>query len=434
MRRRILTSLVGLTALAVVVFGVPLGYAAQRLYHDEEVQRLQREAAEAAQRVPGDFSTSRDPVELPPEDGISFTLYGPDGQRAAGHGPRSADEATRSALRGNVADASVSGSLLGAVPIGRQERVIGAVRAVVPASVVSDRSHRTWLLMVALGAAAIALSAFIGWRQSRRLARPIDRLAQSATRLGEGDFTARAPSAGVPELDAVGRALDTTASRLDTMLARERAFSADASHQLRTPLAALRMRLELARLDPRIDRQTLLDDALQEVDRLGSTIDDLLELGRDMHTPRAALSVDTVVQELDRTWHGPLAAAGRPLRTVIDPDAPTVHASPAAVRQVLDVLIDNAVTHGSGTVTLRVRPAGNGLAIEVCDEGPGVREADSEHVFDRRSLDDQRHGIGLALARSLAEAEGGRLVLQRTSPAPVFAMVLPASEDGSPHG
>ena len=328
MRRRILTSLVGLTALAVVVFGVPLGYAAQRLYHDEEVQRLQREAAEAAQRVPGDFATSRDPVELPPEDGISFTLYGPDGQRAAGHGPRSADEATRSALRGNVADASVSGSLLGAVPIGRQERVIGAVRAVVPASVVSDRSHRAWLLMVALGAAAIALSAFIGWRQSRRLARPIDRLAQSATRLGEGDFTARAPFAGVPELDEVGRALDTTASRLDTMLARERAFSADASHQLRTPLAALRMRLELARLDPRIDRQTLLDDALQEVDRLGSTIDDLLELGRDMHTPRAALSVDTVVQELDRTWHGPLAAAGRPLRTVIEPDAPTVHASP----------------------------------------------------------------------------------------------------------
>src|SRR5690242_3799945 len=109
MRRRILTSLVCLTALAVVAFGVPLGYAAQRLYHDEEVQRLQREAAEAAQRVPGNFATSRDPVELPSENGIRFTLYGPDGRRAAGRGPSSADETTRAALGGKVADASASG-------------------------------------------------------------------------------------------------------------------------------------------------------------------------------------------------------------------------------------------------------------------------------------------------------------------------------------
>jgi signal transduction histidine kinase len=191
------------------------------------------------------------------------------------------------------------------------------------------------------------------------------------------------------------------------------------------------MRLEMARLDPTIDRTTLIDDALVEVDRLQGTIDDLLALARDTHEGRAPLPVATVVEEVDQSWHGSLAADGRPLRTIVEPGVPTVRASSAAVRQVLEVLVDNAATHGAGTVTLRARAAGTGLAIEVSDEGPGVQGDDSERVFRRRRKDDQRHGIGLALARSLAEAEGGRLILQRAAPGPVFAIVLPGGEDGT---
>ena len=430
MRRRILVSLVGLTALAVVVFGIPLGYAAQRLYHDEEIQKLQREAAEGAQHVPETFATRADPVELPAEDNIRFALYDEAGRRVTGPGPPLADTTVRAALRGGVADTTSSGKLIAAVPVSRQERSIGAIRAAAPASVVTDRSRRAWLVMGALGAAAVGVSALIGLWQARRLTRPVDRLAQSATRLGEGDFTVRTQAAGIPELDAVARALDTTATRLDTMLARERAFSADASHQLRTPLAALRMQLEMARLDATIDRAALIDDALREVSRLESTIDDLLALARDTHEERATLPIESVVEELDQRWHGPLAAEGRPFRAIIESDAPGVHASPAAIRQVLEVLVDNAATHGTGTVTLRVRSAGTGLAIEVSDEGVGIRNGDSERIFDRRRVDDHRHGIGLALARSLAEAEGGRLVLQRGAPSPVFAIVLPGNEDG----
>ncbi|HMF04816.1 MAG TPA: HAMP domain-containing sensor histidine kinase [Acidimicrobiia bacterium] len=434
MRRRILISLVGLTALAVLVFGIPLGYAAQRLYHDEEIFKLQREAAEAAQHVPENFGTGTDPVELPPEDGISYTLYDEAGHRVTGRGPAVADATVRAALRGDVADATSSSTLVAAVPVTRQKGSIGAIRAGAPASLVTDRSHRAWLVMAALGAAAVGVSALIGLWQSRRLTRPVDRLAQSATRLGQGDFTVRTEPAGVPELDAVARALDTTATRLDTMLARERAFSSDASHQLRNPLAALRMELEMARLDSGIDRASLIADALVEVSRLERTIDDLLELARDTHEERAALRIDRVVDELDQRWHGSLAAEGRPFRTIIEPDAPGVHASEAAVRQVVDVLVDNAATHGAGTVTLRARAAGTGLAIEVSDEGPGIREGEVDRIFDRRRADDERHGIGLALARSLAEAEGGRLVLQRERPAPTFAIVLPADGESAAAG
>src|ERR1700694_213867 len=106
-RRRILVSLVGLTTLAVVVFGVTLGYAAQRLYHDEEIQRIQREAAEAAQHVPDAFPTGTDRVELPPEGGITLTLYDQRGRRVTGPGPATADDTVR-ALRGGVAHATSS--------------------------------------------------------------------------------------------------------------------------------------------------------------------------------------------------------------------------------------------------------------------------------------------------------------------------------------
>src|SRR4051812_3498351 len=142
MRRRILASLVGLTALAVVVFGVPLAYAAQRLYHDEEVQRIQREAAEAAQRVPDAFGTGGDPVELPSEGGITYTLYDDTGQRVTGRGPASPDGTVLAALRGDVADAPPSGSLVPALPSSRQERPLRAVRPAAPSSTVTDRSRR----------------------------------------------------------------------------------------------------------------------------------------------------------------------------------------------------------------------------------------------------------------------------------------------------
>ena len=141
------------------------------------------------------------------------------------------------------------------------------------------------------------------------------------------------------------------------------------------------------------------------------------------------LDLSRVVEAVEQGWHGRLGASGRPLRFQVEGDLPPVRASEAAVLHVLDVLVGNAAEHGSGTVTVRVRAAPGGLAIEVGDEGPGVA-GDPEQFFARRAGSADGHGIGLALARSLAEAEaeaeGGRLLLQRPVPAPVFALLLPA--------
>ena len=318
------------------------------------------------------------------------------------------------------------GHLVVAVPVTHDGDVIGAVQAAAPRSAVERQVALTWAAMAALAALAVTATWLVGRRQARRLARPLEDLAVGARRLGEGDFSVRVGRGGVPEIDAVASALDGTAGRLDDLLARERAFSADASHQLRTPLAGVRLRLEAALEQPDGDLRSAIGESLVDVDRLEATIEELLTLARGERAERAEpLDLVALLDELSAEWGGRLALQGRDLDLTIDRGAPMARASAAAVRQVLAVLVDNAARHGSGTVAVRVREAADAVAIDVSDQGRGVHEP--EHVlFARRPATAHAHGIGLALARRLAEAENGRLTLTRPSP-PVFTLLLPAA-------
>jgi signal transduction histidine kinase len=209
------------------------------------------------------------------------------------------------------------------------------------------------------------------------------------------------------------------------MLARERSFSADASHQLRTPLTGLRLRLEAALDRPGQDLRQAITDGIAAADRLEQTIEELLALARDTRSSNTApLDLPALLEEIEAGWHDRLAAQDRKLHVAVDPHAPVSLASTAAVRQVLTVLLDNAATHGSGTVSVAVRNAVDALAIDVSDEGAGITAPEPE-LFTRRSRLAEGHGIGLALARSLAEAEGGRLRLTRPAP-PTFTLLVPA--------
>jgi signal transduction histidine kinase len=275
--------------------------------------------------------------------------------------------------------------------------------------------------MAGLAAVAVTIAWLVGRRQARRLAAPLEDLEHSARRLGDGDFSVRSRTGGIAEIDSVGAALDTTAARLDDLLARERAFSADASHQLRTPLAGLRLRLEAALEQPQEDPRPAIAASLADADRLEAIIDELLTLARAGQADR--IDLRRLLGELSLDWSARLALHGRDLEVRIDPNAPDPYASAAAVRQVLAVLVDNATTHGRGTVTVSVREAAGAVGIDVADAGPGVQEPDG-HIFTSRADRRDGHGIGLALARRLAEAEHGRLELTRSSP-PVFTVLLP---------
>ena len=151
-------------------------------------------------------------------------------------------------------------------------------------------------------------------------------------------------------------------------------------------------------------------------------------LARETQAERRPVDITNALAELENEWHGRLAALARPLRITVEPHLPTVSMSQRALRQILDVLVDNAVRHGTGVVTVRARSAPIGEVIEVEDEGAGVT-GDPERIFDRRTAGTDTHGIGLALARSLAEAEGARLRLERAAPHPVFALFLPGIHD-----
>jgi signal transduction histidine kinase len=259
--------------------------------------------------------------------------------------------------------------------------------------------------------------------QSGRLAQPLEELEAAAHELGDGDFSVRARTSGVREIDSVASSLNSTADRLGGLVSRERAFSADASHQLRTPLTGLRLGLEMAQDLPDSSLRPAVNTAIEQADRLERIIDDLLSLARDVPGRDEPLDTPGLLAELRGDWLPQLSADGRSLLIAVDPEAPRAAVSPSAVRQILHVLLDNASTHGDGLVTVTARNAGGALAIDVADEGNGTTRTEAE-LFARRGEHADGHGIGLALARSLAEAEGGRLRLTAPSP-PVFTLLLP---------
>ncbi|HKA84209.1 MAG TPA: HAMP domain-containing sensor histidine kinase, partial [Acidimicrobiales bacterium] len=201
----------------------------------------------------------------------------------------------------------------------------------------------------------------------------------------------------------------------------------DASHQLRTPLTRLRLALESIGVDgaDAKSRDALIDEALGHADRLETTIEELLALARDVHADEASTDLRAALDELDAQWRERFALLDRRFDVRMNPGAARASVSPTALRHVLDVLVTNALDHGAGRVTVTAAPvAGGGVTIDVGDEGAGF--ADPEAAFSRRGPDATGHGIGLALARSLIEAEGGRLVLARAGPAPEVRIVVPA--------
>lgn len=433
MSRRVRTAILLVTTLAIVVFAIPLGIGARRLYRDEVTTRLERTAQAAAAGLAGQLAQNGSTAaELPDDAGVELAAYDATGRRIDGQGPPEGDASVAAALNGTVQDRTIGERIVVAVPVNDEDQVIGAVRASVATSTVDDRTHRAWLAMAGLGLAVLALAVFVARLAARRIARPVTDLAASARRLGEGDFTVEPARSGIPELDDVGAAIAATAGLLGTAIDRERAFSADASHQLRTPVTSLRLRLEATQVDPAADRDTAIALALDEIDRLERTINDLIDLGRDQsHRGDVPLDIAALLDDLEHRWHGLLAADGRPLRVSHQSTLRPIVAA-AAAREALDVLVDNARRHGRGEVTIRSRDADQAVALDVLDEGPGPVVPDVE-LFRRRSPSAAGSGIGLALARALIQAQGGRLIHASGEAATRFTIMLPRPELDATH-
>ncbi|MCM2390101.1 ATP-binding protein [Streptomyces albipurpureus] len=314
-----------------------------------------------------------------------------------------------------------SGSVIRSEVLGERNETVTVEES---RSSITREIGRTLLIIGGVALLAVIAAILLAVRQANRLSSPLTDLAETAERLGSGDPRPRHRRYGVPELDRVADVLDASAERIARMLTAERRLAADASHQLRTPLTALSMRLE--EISATDDPETVKEEAniaLTQVERLTDVVERLLTNSRDPRTGSAIVfDLDEVVKQQIAEWRSAYRSAGRAL-VCSGKQGMRAVGTPGAVAQVLAALIENSLMHGGGTVALRTRVTGNQAVIEVTDEGPGVPGDLGARIFERAISGRNSTGIGLAVARDLAEADGGRLELLQQHP-PVFALFL----------
>lgn len=421
MRRRILLAIIGVTILATIVLTIPLAVIISNRENDDATRELDRIVERTAAGLPPSLTRPLEPIELPKvEATVRVAVYDSSGAKVAGRGPARVDRITASSKVVTV-DGTLGDALIVARPVILNEERIGFIRASESLAETAARVRRDVLVLVAIDLVAVSLATAVGWVVAARLVRPLRVIRDDAVRLGNGDFSIHPSPSGVSELDETAEALAETARRLDNAMSREREFSANASHQLRTPITAMRLAIESEVMTPRADPSTVLNEALGEIDRLEATIETLLAVARDKPLHRQPIDVAMIVADITSRWNGPLAEAGRPLR-VATMRQPSAHISADVLDQILVVLISNASAHGRGEVTIAFSEDGSNLMVDVGDEGSIDR--DQSQLFVRRDPGADGFGVGLALARALAESEGGRLLLARSAPT-MFRLVLP---------
>jgi signal transduction histidine kinase len=426
MRRRLTAAMLAVAVLAVLLFAIPLGVVVSRLVDEQSALRLERSAVLASRQVPIGFATSRDPVELPRVAGVTFGLYDRGGRRIAGAGPLRADPVVLAALNNEVRQAEVGETRVAAIPIVDHEAVVGVTRASQPTTVADGSARRAIVLLIGLGLVVIAVGAGLARLLAGRMAAPIRRLRDDAVRLGNGDFAITPVPTGIVEVDDAGVALAATGRRLEDLITRERAFSADASHQLRTPLSALKTNIESEIQFPRAAPDAVLHEALEDIARLETTVDQFLAFARTSRFRPDTVEIGPLFERIRVRWNGMFAKGGRPLVIVVPEDA-VARATEPLLHQALGVLLDNAFQHGAGEVRVAARVTASSVTIAVMDHGPGFNDRQGAGLGGF-GLDPVPpgggHGLGLPLARRLVEAMHGRLVIARWDPNPVVEIVL----------
>ena len=346
---------------------------------------------------------------------------------SAGTGLRRANYGTRpevaAALSGRRAQGTRHSDSLGedllftSVPLVRDGRAVGAVRVTQSVAEVQDEVRNDIVALVAIGGAVLILGLGVAWILAGSIARPLRGLAGTARRIAAGDLDERAVEEGSEEQREVAGAFNDMTGRLAHAVVSQRDFVANASHQLRTPLTGLQLRLEAAALksgDPEVERE--LAAAERETERLASLLNGLLALARERTRPAPAppLRLAPELTAAVERWEGPAARKDQRLTMHQDPDV-TVRAAREDITILLDNLIENAIKYSPARSQIEVEACMGGrlACIAVSDSGPGLRPGEEESAFERfyRGSASGAHGagsgLGLAIVRALAERWGG---------------------------
>ncbi|MFF3380694.1 sensor histidine kinase [Streptomyces sp. NPDC002680] len=429
MNRQLIRSYILLVAVAILLFTVPVAFTLTKQLRDDTKVSVQREAqtmalllgngdrisCEALEKVAKAYDKETLGTVQVATTSCTTNLPEPEADAALTRAVRD-DEATT-----DWGSDFIWGKYLTITVPAQGE---SAVRIVYSTSDMTNRFWSIWGFRAGLAVLVLAAAAAIGAIAARRITAPLRELNGMASKFSDGDLTARSQVTGPPETQTLARTLNQGAERLDTLVASQRIFVADASHQLRTPLTALRLSLD--NIADGTDDEFVREDVEQataEVVRMSRLVNGLLVLARAEAKVTAAepLSLRDIVDERLSVWRpaadergvtialrGSGGADGRLL----------VLASPGHLEQVLDNVLSNAleVSPDGGTITVRAEPRGEEMELTVADGGPGMSDAEKSRAFDRfwrgQGLTGRSgSGLGLAVVKQLVTDDGGTVTL-----------------------
>lgn len=415
MRRRILLAILLAVAVTAGALGIPLGFAAlqvvENLTREDLAGRAQQIAATLDDEIASGRSVDLAKVELAVPPGGRLTVMLP-GTGELAYGPE-----------------------LGQNTVSEEVPIVhhGTVRLAIDDGPMRTLQTQVAALVALVVVGTVGIATAVAVVTARRLARPLRHVADRATRLGAGDFRLDRTRYSVRELDMVAEALDTSATALAQLVQRERELVGDVSHQLRSRLTALQLRLEELASGP--DERTTGEAraALEQAERLAELLNELMAAAREARAAGAEpVDLGRELATIADEWRAPLRAQSRALRVRV-PDGLLAKVAPARLREAIGVLLDNALRHGGGTVTLSARGGDGTVVIEVTDSGNGVPNELAAHIFERGVSGSGSTGLGLALARALIDSDGGRLELSTARPA-TFTVFLPVPRAGDVRG
>lgn len=409
MRRQLVAALAGLALVTLALYVVPRTITTVDLVRAKEVERMERSALLIGRGIEILVASG---AEYGPESFPNLVQPG--------------EEVT--IVTPTMSEPLVIGSVEGRAHTVREQVGDIAITLRTSAADIDQEVADALRPVVYLGALALLVAVGLAILISGRLVKPFVALARytDGTYAIDGTIPA-APRSSLPEANVLADALDNGARRVQAMIEQERRFSANASHQLRTPLAALRLRLEDLRSWPEVPATVRdeIDEVVSEADRLSGTISDLLTLARSGGIGSwDEVDVNHVATAAVERWRDLLERDGRTLEVRTATDPVLVASSARSLGEVLNVVLENALAHGRGTVRVDVRGTDDLVIVAVADEGSfgdGTTAGDA-------SRDRSGEGIGLGLAHLIAEAVGARVVLAGPDPT-TFELRIPRRED-----
>ena len=458
MRKRLLLAMVGLSLVTLLIHDIPLSLHLQEIERDRIITSLQRDAFTLSNQVSSlmDNEAVEREAEIQKvlngfevvnkETAIVVDEYGYLMASTATTFTVGSDYASRPEVSAALLGSPTSGTRLSnsiggelvyvAVPVFSGAQVRGVVRVTLPTSILVARVREQLRNVLAAGFATILLAILVAFVFARSVSEPIEKLRRATDRFAGGDLSANAEAGGPKEIRKLAQSFNEMALRISGLVKRQKSFAGDASHQLRTPLTALRLRLEQATtsIDSSPDlAKEHIEEAMNEADRLSHLVEQLLQLARTEGAvlEKSVCDISEFLRNRADEWDALAAERGLNIQRNIA-EGLQANVSQIALREIIDNYIDNAFESSSpsGVIEFIALKTSTHIELTIRDSGKGLTKEQRESAFERfwRGADSANRrsgsGLGLAIVAQLAQASGLSVELRESPKGGIDAVLI----------